>query len=162
VKGWYPWRWIIDVVIWALLVGADRLTKNAALAQLQPGVPQPVGSWAGIEFSWTLTYNEGAAWGVFDGFPIGLLLFRCFFIALLLFVYWSSRASPLSRTAIAVILAGATGNIVDSFVHGHVIDMIHINFWGWHYPVFNLADAEICIGVVVLILMGLLPSKSAE
>jgi signal peptidase II len=162
VKNGYPWRWIIDVFIWAVFVGVDRLAKSAALAHLQPGVPSPIGSWAGIELSWTLTFNEGAAWGVFDGVPVGLLLFRCFFIGLLLFLYWSSSASPLSRTAIAIILAGAVGNIVDSFTYGHVVDMIHINFWGWHYPVFNPADTEICIGVALLILIGLFPGKRVE
>lgn len=162
MRNWHPWRWIVDVFVWAILVGADRLTKSAALAHLQHGVPSSVGSWAGIQLSWTLTYNEGGAWGVFEGVPVGLLLFRCFFVGLLLFVYWSSRASPSSRTAIAIILAGATGNIIDSLAYGHVIDMIHFNFWGWDYPVFNLADAEICIGVAFLILMGLVPGKRTE
>ena len=155
-------RWIVDVIVWAMLVGIDRIAKAFALTHLHQGVPLSVGSWAGIQLSWTLTYNEGAAWGAFEKIPIGLLVFRCFFIGLLLFIYWSSRESPMSRTAIAVVLAGAVGNIADSVIYGHVIDMIHVNFWGWNYPVFNLADAEICLGVAVLVLTSFFPDKKME
>ena len=154
--------YIIDGVIWGALVGIDRLAKSAALTHLYQGIPHPVGSWAGIQLSWTLTYNKGAAWGMFDGVPVGLLFFRCFFIGLLLFIYWASRSSPISRTIIAVIFAGAFGNILDSFLYGHVVDMIHVNLWGWDYPVFNLADVEICIGVAWLVLMGFFPEKNTE
>ena len=152
-------RWLADLGIGAFLFGADRLAKGIALTSLSQGVMRPVGSLAGVRLAWTLTYNEGAAWGIFDAIPIVLLLFRCFFIGLLLFVYRSSSTSMLSKTAVAVILAGAVGNIMDSFVYGHVIDMIHVNLWGWNYPVFNLADAEICLGVAWLILARFFPEK---
>ena len=152
-------RWGVDAAIGAILFGIDRLAKIMALTTLRQGVLHPVGSWAGIQLFWTLTYNEGAAWGAFDTVPLGLLFFRCFFIGLLLFVYCSSGTPPLSKTAVVVILAGAVGNIMDSLVYGRVVDMIHVNFWGWDYPVFNLADAEICVGVAWLALAGFFPDK---
>ena len=46
-----------------------------------------------------------------------------------------------------LILAGAISNVIDTFVYGHVVDMIHFTFWGYDYAVFNLADSAVCLGV---------------
>ena len=131
----------------AVLLG-DRVVKYLSLSWLVPGIPAKVGSIFGIELFWTLTYNQGAAWGSFGGSPGILLICRILFIGLLAYVYVKSAISPLSRTALALVLAGACGNIVDTLMWGHVVDMIHLQFWGWNYPVFNVADMAICTGSI--------------
>ena len=148
---WHVRRWMIDLIIGGGVLLIDRVVKYLALCWLIPGVPVKVGSVFGIDLFWTLTFNQGAAWGSFDGSPKVLLAFRIFFIALLIAVYLMSRMPLLFRTVLAVILAGACGNIVDTIVWGHVVDMIHLEFWGWSYPVFNVADIAICLGVIAML-----------
>lgn len=52
---------------------------------------------------------------------------------------------------ISLIMGGATGNLIDYFRFGYVIDMFHFTFWGYSFPVFNFADAAISIGALCLL-----------
>lgn len=101
----------------------------------------------GIEFSITHATNLGAAWGVLADYSRLLFVFRLVLIAGLL-VYFP-KTSGLTRYGFALILAGAIGNVIDILLYGHVIDMIHFVFWGYDYPVFNIADSAIFIGVLL-------------
>lgn len=104
----------------------------------------------GISFCLHHQSNTGAAWGFFADYPYSLLFFRIVFVgALSLYLY---KVRPKNSFAFILILAGALGNIVDIFLYGHVIDMLHFTFWGYHYPVFNFADTAIFIGVLFLLL----------
>ena len=126
----------------------DRMTKSAALYYLVPAVPQPLFSLFGISCQLNLTTNTGAAWGMLFHSPLLLLLLRISFLLILGYIYYST-AALLSRVALLAVLAGASSNILDTLLWGHVIDMIHFSFWGWDYPVFNIADICICIGSLV-------------
>jgi signal peptidase II len=118
-----------------------------------------IGSVLGIDLFWTLTYNPGAAWGVFGSFPTVLLLFRILFILLLFAIIVLAQISPLSKMVLAAILGGACSNIIDTIMWGHVVDMIHLRLWGWDYPVFNVADMGICIGSAALFVLMVLTSN---
>jgi signal peptidase II len=70
---------------------------------------------------------------------------------------WRER-SRLDVTALGLVLGGALGNIVDRIRFGYVVDFLHF-FWGeWHFYVFNVADAAITVGVILLLLRALLRS----
>lgn len=98
-----------------------------------------------------LTYvqNKGAAWSLLTG-KVNLLMI----IAVLAIAYFSwqlyqaRRASKGLRLIYALIIAGALGNLIDRFVYGYVIDMFDLMFI--QFPIFNLADMAICIGMVLL------------
>lgn len=105
----------------------------------------------GIDAEITYAKNEGAAWGMFHQFPELLVLFRLLLIVGLLiylcfYVHSTRLALPLS-----CIISGALGNVYDYFHYGYVIDMIHLSFWGYEYPVFNIADSAIFCGALFLI-----------
>jgi signal peptidase II len=106
-----------------------------------------------------LTFNKGAAWGAFEGIPSYLFFFRVAFLGVLLAVYFTAQMRSVSRAALAVILAGAAGNIIDTVMWGHVVDMIHLQFWGWDHPVFNVADLAICKGAVTMLLVASFSSE---
>jgi signal peptidase II len=143
-------HWVVDISIALAIFVADRVVKYVSCWWLLPGISVQVGSFLGIDLLWTLTYNQGAAWGLCGGRPTALLIFRLFFIASLIVIYLKAQMTPPLRTALAVILAGACGNIVDTVIWGHVVDMIHFQFWGWNYPVFNVADIAICFGSLAI------------
>ncbi|MEI8364939.1 MAG: signal peptidase II [Parachlamydiaceae bacterium] len=114
----------------------------------------------GIEFSISHQINHGAAWGILAEYQVPLLYFRIGLIACLvvyaLFINQNHRWSlPL-----ALIIAGAVGNVIDYFVYGHVVDMIHFVLWGYDFPVFNIADSAISIGIFLLLALSLFQKNS--
>lgn len=117
-----------------------------------PGYPIP-----GI-FEITLTYNEGVAFGAFQGFGY---LFTPFALLVTLYIFfYSYQHRNLHKgyyVALGLIASGAIGNMIDRVWLGKVTDM----FWFRliNYPVFNLADAYICVGVGLMFLMQFLNGK---
>lgn len=112
----------------------------------------------GIDFCIHHVTNRGAAWGIASGMQ-DLLLYIRLAVVLGLLVYLFSKAKE-SRYPLMLIIAGGIGNILDYFIYGHVIDMFHLFFWGYSYPVFNVADASICIGIAWLLLHSFLRKKN--
>ena len=108
-----------------------------------------------VECSIVHVMNRGMAWGHFSGAFVFLLVARILTVGgLLIYMLKKPRSFPLM-----LIVGGAIGNIVDCFLYGHVIDMIHCVFWGYSYPVFNLADSAICVGAIGLAIQALRRSK---
>jgi signal peptidase II len=103
-------------------------------------------------------HNRGAAFGVLSEASLPfqpVLLSALSLAALLAIVYYFVRLPPsarLPRVALALVLGGALGNLVDRVRLGHVVDFIHV-YWRQHvWPDFNVADSAITVGVVLLIL----------
>lgn len=116
----------------------------------------------GIEFSINHTINHGAAWGMFAEAQDFLLVLRILMIAGLigyLFFYNTNKSWKLPLVLISI---GALGNVIDTFVYGHVVDMFHFIFWGYDFPVFNVADSSITIGVAWLFLSTFLQPQKIE
>lgn len=105
----------------------------------------------GTEGSLVHAINYGAAWSLLADFQRPLFFFRIFFILGFLFYLFFYNQRKEWVVPSAILIAGAAGNVCDYFLYGHVIDMIHLVFWGYHYPVFNLADSAIFIGVTLLV-----------
>jgi len=109
----------------------------------------------GVNFSLNYVANRGGAWGIFSSFHEVLLAFRIVVvIALAIFLCVFNKKNE-NRVAYTLIIAGAFGNIIDSFIYGHVVDMFHFVFWGYSYPVFNVADAAIFMAVAIMVINSL-------
>ncbi len=113
----------------------------------------------GIDFSINHVTNTGAAWGILSAFDKVLLVLRLALIAGIASYLVYFNKSKERQLPFALILTGAAGNVLDHFVYGHVVDMFHFNFWGYSFAVFNIADAAIFCGVV-LMLFGPILEKS--
>jgi len=145
-KNAWPWLWVSLVVL--LL---DQGTKALAEYYLTFGSSIKVFSL----LNFTLTYNRGAAFGFLNLSSLrpGPLLTSLSSIAVTLLILWLwqlSRTAYLKVLSISLIIGGATGNLVDRLFRSHVVDFIDFHYRQWHYPVFNLADTFICIGVILL------------
>lgn len=104
----------------------------------------------GIEFSINHLTNTGAAWGVLGNYQFPLIILRIGLVAsLCIYLFYFNRHSSW-RFPLILIIAGAMGNILDFFFYHHVIDMLHFVIWGYDFPVFNLADSAITIGIASL------------
>jgi signal peptidase II len=104
----------------------------------------------GIEFSINYATNKGAAWGMLSDFQPYLLALRIVLVLSLLVYVIFFNTDWRRRLPLVLIIAGAFGNILDYFIYGHVIDMFHFILWGYDYPIFNIADSSIFIGIIWL------------
>ncbi len=118
--------------------------------------------WGGVDFMITLTKNTGAAWGFFSNFQVALLMVRILVITgmFLFLFFWNKQ--PAQTIPMVIVLAGALGNIIDFFLYGFVVDFLHFNLWGYHFPVFNFADTCITIGIAWLFCATALISKQKK
>lgn len=106
----------------------------------------------GIEFVITHVINKGAMWGFFSDYQLLLVVFRITIMAALMYYLCFKQMSNYRKVCLVAILAGAIGNVFDSIVYGHVIDMFCFIFWRHVYPVFNIADVAIFCGILMLLL----------
>jgi signal peptidase II len=113
----------------------------------------------GIEFSISYTTNKGAAWGFFGNYQSFLILLRLALITGLIIYTFFFNKDRSWKIPLILILAGAIGNVIDFFVYGYVIDMLHFVLWGYDFPVFNVADSAISIGIAWLFILSFLDAK---
>lgn len=147
----------------ALLVLLDYWTKNLASQNLTLYRPLAVTSWLNL----TLAHNEGAAFSLLadaGGWQRWFFTIVAVIISAILLV-WLWRLPNRSRllpVAIALVLGGAIGNLIDRIRFGYVVDFIDVHVQGWHWPAFNLADGVIVLGVILLLIEGFLPRRGPE
>lgn len=103
-------------------------------------------------------YNAGLAFGLFSNMMVSFRwLFVWIVIAIIIaFIVFLCKSVKLFSKcyycAYSMIIGGALGNLFDRILYGTVIDFIDIHIGSWHWPTFNLADTEICIGVFILVM----------
>ena len=151
------WRGVIFLAVLACTTGFDFGTKEWARENLRRGVPEPVieGVW-----DWELAYNTGAAFSSFTGSHVLLSLVAC--AALVMLGVMAARTRPeqhLRRIALAMIAGGAVGNLIDRIRDGGVTDFVRWKAGEHMWPIFNVADVALVIGVALLIIDGLLESR---
>jgi signal peptidase II len=138
----------------ALLVFLDQGVKILTIKYLSKLPPQLIFN-IDSKFEFYLTYatNKGAAWGILENYPDFLLLFRILAISLLCFYLFFKNKDSRTFYPLLLVITGAFSNLLDSFLYGHVIDTFLCIFNSWHYPVFNLADSFIFLGIVFLLIL---------
>ena len=146
------------VVFFALLVlAADQLTKTMVMQFIRPGqIITVIPKFLNL----TLTFNRGAAFGLLADAPDGMrqVLIAVTTALALLIVVWllvrDYREHAGAQFALAIVIGGAIGNVIDRVRLGHVIDFVDAYYGYRHWPAFNLADSAICIGVALLFIVS--------
>jgi signal peptidase II len=142
-----PWLGIAAIVV--LL---DQTTKAVILRMVPIGDSHTITAFFNI-VHWR---NTGAAFSFLhasSGWQRWLFVGLAALAAV--FIVWMLRrhgAQRLFAFALALILGGALGNVIDRLMYGHVIDFLDFHVGGWHWPAFNLADSAITIGAILLVL----------
>jgi signal peptidase II len=142
-----------------VIIILDQITKTIARNNLDLFHMRPF-----LKFwNWTLAYNQGAAFSFLangDSWARLFLAIIAVVVAIALVYYLLTRPySGLTGIALAFILGGAVGNLIDRIIAGKVTDFIDWYYSEYHWPAFNLADSFICIGVTLLIIENLFFSK---
>lgn len=136
---------IIIISIFILLI--DQVTK--ALASIYLTLNKSLDIITNF-FSLTLTNNYGAAFGIFK-YSNTLLIIATLIILIILYKYMHSfKKNMRNKIAFGFILGGVFGNLIDRIIKGYVIDFFDFKIFNYDYPVFNVADIAIVIGVILL------------
>lgn len=145
-----------------LLLIIDQLTKVLILDAYRLGEGTHVTSF----FNIVRVHNLGAAFS-FLASASGWQ--RWFFTAIgaaaALFILWllnSHAGQKLFSFALACILGGAVGNVIDRVLHGYVVDFLDFHYANWHFPAFNIADSAITAGALCLIMDELLRMRRTK
>lgn len=141
-------RYLISTIVVVL----DQITKiiaDRSIELYEQIVVLPV-------FNWTLHYNKGAAFSFLSnagGWQRYLLTGISAVVSIVL-VIWLARLLKTEKVmtwALALILGGAVGNLIDRVIYGHVIDFIEVHWKTAYFPSFNIADAAITVGTILLL-----------
>lgn len=104
-------------------------------------------------FYLTKAYNKGAAWSILGGQRLFLILVALVTIALLfIYVKKNNITKKSNIIAFSLIIGGASGNLIDRILYGHVVDFLDFVIINYDFPIFNLADTFIVIGVILLVI----------
>jgi signal peptidase II len=112
--------------------------------------------------NFTMVWNRGVTFGLFNGFGAWsyLVLAATALAVVVALAVWLRRAeSALIAVPLGAIAGGAVGNVLDRLRFGAVVDFIDFHIGGWHWYVFNVADAAIVCGVAALVLENFLPRR---
>ena len=145
----------VQIVVAVAVVLADQLVK--AMVRSRLALHESVTVIPGF-FDLTRVHNTGAAYGFLNGvdFPFKTALLASVATAALigLAVYAATLNSSqlLTRAGLTLVIGGAAGNLIDRVSAGYVLDFVDLYSGGWHFWAFNVADAAISIGVVLMIL----------
>jgi len=152
-------RYSILAITASLTLLADIVTKRIVEAQIPLYTSVPV---IGRYLSWTHTQNTGAAFSLFQNGGAFFIVVAIIVSAVI--VYYAPRlpaGDRLSRIALGLQLGGALGNLLDRLRQGYVTDFIHVQIpeIGFDWPVFNIADSAIVVGVTSLIIISLIRDR---
>ena len=134
-----------------ILLIADQFTKVLMLGFYQLGDASPVTSF----FNIVRVHNSGWQRWFFTAVGVGAAVF-------IIYMLRSHPGQKLFSFALACILGGAVGNVIDRLLHGYVVDFLDFPYAGTHFPAFNIADSAISVGAACLILDELLRVRRAR
>ncbi|TGB04988.1 signal peptidase II [Halobacillus salinus] len=135
----------------------DQLTKWIVVTQMELGQSIPV-----IEnfLYWTSHRNQGAAWGILQGQMWFFYLITVVVIGFVIYyIQQYGKESRLAGTALALILAGAIGNFIDRIFRREVVDFADTLIFGYDFPIFNVADSSLVVGVILVMLATIIDEQ---
>ncbi len=140
----------------AVIVAVDQITKSIALEALADG---PIDIIEGV-LTLRLTFNPGGAFGVLQGVPNFFLIATVVIVIFIL--YWARTVESTTWAfPLGLVLGGGLGNLADRVLRdtdGRVVDFVDLHVW----PVFNVADSAITIGVLALVVMSFKAERDGD
>ncbi|WP_425255771.1 signal peptidase II [Mammaliicoccus sciuri] len=153
-----------NVPIWStfiiILIALDQLTKFLIVKSLEVGESIKVIS----NFLYITSHrNQGAAWGILQG-KMWLFYIVTIVVLVILFMFFKNEAygRPDVQLGLSLLIAGSIGNFIDRLFRGEVVDFVDTYIFSYNFPIFNVADAALTIGVIVLIIVILFEGKEEK
>lgn len=111
-------------------------------------------------FNVTFMKNTGAAFSFLEGNVPLIIIVTSIIIIFILRYIKTTNPKRQEKIFYSLIIGGAFGNLIDRIVHGYVIDFLDFNLFGYNYPVFNVADISIVVGIFSLVILSIIESRS--
>ena len=141
----------IPVAVTVVLVTAlDLITKHLAASRISPYEPIEILPFMNL----VNVQNRGAAFGMFSAF--GSWFFIAISISAIAFIIYLLVKTNESPVALALIMAGALGNMADRLMLGYVRDFLDVHAGGHHWPAFNVADSALTVGLAMIIVLPII------
>lgn len=138
------------IILSIIFLIIDQITKILVVNSLVPGENiEIIKNIFGIIY----TNNTGAAFSILLGKRIFLIVVAVLIIGVLLYYIKRNKIEKkIDIIALSFIIGGSLGNLIDRIIRGYVIDFISIKIGNYNFPIFNVADALIVVGVILLLL----------
>ncbi len=146
------------VTVLVLLI--DQFTKYLVVANMQIGDSVTVIP----GFLYLTSYrNTGAAWSILEGKMWLFYVITVIVVMIIIYIMQKyAKGHPLFSTSLALVLGGAIGNFIDRLLHQEVVDFISTVFGHYYFPIFNIADTALSIGVVLLLIYIFISDSKAK
>lgn len=146
------------VVIFILVI--DQITKWIIASSMKIGDSyEVIPNFLNI----TSHRNNGAAWGILSGKMFFFYIITVIIlIILVLFFIKEAKYNLFMQLAVSLLFVGALGNFIDRLFNGEVVDFIDTNIFGYDFPIFNIADSSLTIGVILIIIALLKDTTNKE
>lgn len=142
------------ILVLIAIVAIDQISKFAIALNMD--LNQSIKLIPGF-FNITYLQNTGAAWSMFEGRMIFFYIITIIALIIMVYFYKSSDVHDgLTKLGIICMIAGTLGNFIDRLIFQYVRDFLDFNIFGYDFPVFNVADMALCIGVGLVFLSVLL------
>lgn len=139
---------IIKTTFFTALVALDQLTKLWAKTYLADRKPLEI---IADFFYLTYTENTGAAWSILSGYRLVFIIIGIGALAMM--AYWlKTTKTNWGKYSLIMMMAGTLGNLIDRIYKGRVSDFLDFYPFGYDFPIFNVADSCLCIGVAIMFL----------
>lgn len=107
--------------------------------------------------------NRGAAWGILQGqMWLFYVITVIVIVAIIYYLYKAAKGKWLFGLSLALMLGGAIGNFIDRVLRQEVVDFVHTYIFSYNFPVFNIADSALVIGVILLMIQMLLDERETK
>ncbi len=144
------------VLIGIATILIDQITKIAAASSLSSGSITMIPGF----FRFTYAENSGAAWSMLEGKMWFFYIITVIaLIAMVMFYRNQADSDELIKVSLVLMMAGTIGNFIDRLCFQHVRDFLDFTIFGYDFPIFNVADMALCIGVVLIIVDVLLENS---
>src|SRR5690625_2186532 len=141
-----------------IVIGIDQLTKWLVIQKMELYESIPI-----IDHFFYITShrNAGAAWGILQGQMVFFYIVTIFvIIGLVYYMEKYARNNKLTAVSLSLILGGAIGNFIDRLLRQEVVDFLDVMIFKYDFPIFNIADSCLVIGVILIFIATIMEEKS--
>jgi signal peptidase II len=156
------WRYflVFYYIIAIFVIILDQITKWLIVNNMDLGESVPIID----NFLYITSHrNRGAAWGILQGqMWLFYVITIVVIIAIMYYLHKAAKGKLLLGVSLALMLGGAIGNFIDRVLRKEVVDFIHTYIFSYNFPVFNIADSALVIGVILLMIQMLLEERETK